>query len=355
MRQYWAENFKRPSRLLNRSTMLALTLAGLAGCNGKADLLEELRIVGSTSATAYAGVIAAELTRQHPSLKQPVVEATGTGSGIEAFCSGIGGSTPDLVFTSRPMKDSEIAACKENGVTETLSFQLAMDGVVLVKSVEGSNMTLSSTEVYKAFAATPYGRAKRPTRWNQINAGFSDLPILLYGPPSSAGTQNAFGELIMVPGCEGAPEVQAIKDADLRKRTCTRVREDGVYTDVGENDRLMTQKLKDTSSAIGLMSFSRAAANTAVLKTIAVDGVSPSIETIRNRSYRGSRPILVYVKRAHMRTVPGLSDYITLLVSEGEQDGMLSENGLIALDPATIAGSKEKVREAVTASRDAAK
>ena len=46
----------------------------------------------------------------------PVIESTGTGGGFKLFCGGIGVEHPDIANASRPIKESERAACAEAGV-----------------------------------------------------------------------------------------------------------------------------------------------------------------------------------------------------------------------------------------------
>ena len=316
MKQPMAPSKTRRSNPSSILLILSLSTSLISGCSGQLDVSEEMRIVGSTSAMPYAKAIADDLSRRSPNLKIPVIESTGTGIGISVFCRAVGGTTPDMVFTSREMKADEIAECRKNGVTEVMNFQLAMDGIVLTRSVNAPELSLSLADIYPAFAASPYASSKRPKLWNEIRQSLPASPIIVYGPPASTGTQNAFSELILKPHCEAAPNVISIKDENLKKRVCSKVREDGAYVDVGENDRLMVQKLSATSSAIGLMSFARAQVFPSDLKLIPIEGVQPSVETIQNLSYPGSRPIYLYVKIPQMRAVPGVTDYVTLLQSE---------------------------------------
>ena len=60
---------------------------------------------------------------------------------------------------------------------------------------------------------------------------------------------------------------------------------------------------------------------------------SPSSETIADGSYPISRPLYFYVKKAHMDSIPGISEYLEEFTSEAAmgEDGYLLDKGLIPL------------------------
>src|SRR5690606_21974852 len=82
----------------------------------------------------------------------PRVEALGTGGGIQAFCSGIGPSTPDIANASRPMKASEFDRCVENGVTDIVELKIGYDGIVVATARTGASFNLELNDLYEALA-----------------------------------------------------------------------------------------------------------------------------------------------------------------------------------------------------------
>jgi phosphate transport system substrate-binding protein len=62
-----------------------------------------------------------------------------------------------------------------------------------------------------------------------------------------------------------------------------------------------------------------------------VDGVSPTFETISSGKYPASRPLFIYVKKAHIGVIPGITEFIAEYTSEKAlgEEGYLAEKGLI--------------------------
>ena len=62
-----------------------------------------------------------------------------------------------------------------------------------------------------------------------------------------------------------------------------------------------------------------------------VDGVSPTFETVASGKYPASRPLFIYVKKAHVGVIPGIKEFIAEYTSEKAlgEDGYLADKGLI--------------------------
>lgn len=304
----------------------------LSGCGGPSlDVWEQLRIVGSTSMTSFGEIAAEELQLRRTDLKQPIVEATGTGAGIEIFCGTIGGSSPDLTFASRRMKKEEHDLCLANGVKDSLEVPLAMDSLMLVQAKAGTITNLTRAELYRALTRTPFGRKNRATRWNMIDARFSAGPILIYGPPSTSGTHSAVSDLLLKPACMAEPAIAAMKDQAARKKICSMFRDDGGYVTVEEGSDLFLRKLVSNPQAIGIASLAFALRNADQLRMIAIDGVTPGVTSIQDGSYAGGRIVYAYVKRKHLKAVPGLPEYVKQLVAQSGQQATLERAGLVPL------------------------
>ena len=82
-----------------------------------------------------------------------------------------------------------------------------------------------------------------------------------------------------------------------------------------------------------------------------MDGVDPTYENISSFDYPGARPLYVYVKKAHMRAIPGLDLYLQEWVKNWEAGGPLSKIGLVASPAAEMAENRAKVDQLITMSR----
>ena len=85
----------------------------------------------------------------------------------------------------------------------------------------------------------------------------------------------------------------------------TPLREDGAYIEAGENDNLIVQKLAANTAAVGIFGYSFLEENLDKLKGAVVDGVSPTFESVASGKYPASRPLFIYVKKAHVGRDPG--------------------------------------------------
>ena len=87
--------------------------------------------------------------------------------------------------------------------------------------------------------------------------------------------------------------------------SATRIREDGAYVEAGENDNLIVQKIEANPNAVGIFGYSFLEENEDKLVGSIVEGESPTFEAIASGKYPASRPLFIYVKKAHLERDPG--------------------------------------------------
>lgn len=322
--------------------VLGAGVAALA-LTGTAQARTQIREVGSTTVFPFAKAVAEQFVRNNPRFQSPVIEGTGTGAGMKLFCAGVGAQYPDIENASRRIKASEIKSCAANGVTAITEIQVGLDGVVFATSNKSQTYAVTTTDLYRAIAAMPYGKANTAKTWKDVNAKLPASPILVYGPSSISGTRDALGELIMTAACKLNPATAALDKTnnDKFKSICTKVREDGPYVETGDNPNLIVQKLEANPGTLGIFGYSYVEENKDRLKALSVNGVAPGFETISTFRYPGSRPLYVYVKNQHVRAVPGLKEYLAEFSKESTwgKGGYLSRIGLIPAPDAVRAKS----------------
>ena len=108
----------------------------------------------------------------------------------------------------------------------------------------------------------------------------------------------------------------------------------GAYVDGGENDNLIVQKIAANPKAIGIFGFSFLEENMDKLRGLKIDGVEATFETISSGKFPASRPLFIYVKKAHIGVIPGLKEFASFFVADeiAGPEGPLSAYGLVA-DP----------------------
>jgi len=326
----------------------AITLAALAtlALAGEAQARDEIRIVGSSTVFPFSTAVAEQFGKAG-SFKTPVVESTGTGGGIKLFCAGVGVDHPDIANASRKIKDAELATCKENGVTEITEVKIGYDGIVLANSKAGAPLVLTVKTVFLALAKQVPVDGKlvdNPYKsWSEIDPALPNEAIEVLGPPPTSGTRDAFVELVMDKACGEFAEIKAL-EGDAKKAACQSIREDGAFVEAGENDNLIVQKLEANPAALGIFGFSFLDQNADKIQGSAMDGVTPTFETIADGSYEVSRPLFFYVKNAHVGVIPGIKEFVAEFVSDRAtgEEGYLADKGLIPLP----AGEREQVMQA---------
>ena len=303
---------------------------------GTAMARDEIRIVGSSTVFPYTQAVAENFANV-TGAPSPIVESTGTGGGMKIFCGGIGEQFPDITGASRAMKASEYELCQQNGVTEISEALIGFDGLSIATSrAAETDWDLSLVDIYNALAAQTEVDGEwvdNPNKtWADVRDDLPPVEILVYGPPPTSGTRDAFVELAMHAGCEELPMVEG-KDGDWISENCSRMRQDGAFVEAGENDNLIVQRLNADPNAMGIFGYSFLYENLDTLKGVKIDGVEPDMDTIADKSYPVSRPLYFYVKNAHRGVIPNLDAFLEEYMSDDalEAGGYLSERGLVVL------------------------
>jgi phosphate transport system substrate-binding protein len=329
--------------MVSRSTLIAGLAASLLFVPGQAMARTQIRAVGSSTVYPFATAVAERFARANPKFGAPIIESTGTGAGMKLFCAGVGVQFPDIENASRRIKASEVKQCAQNGVTQITEIQIGLDGIALATAKQSPLSNLSQRDIYMALAKTPYGKPNKTKTWKDVNGSLPAVPIRIYGPPPTSGTRDALGELLMTPPCQANPAMAALKKSDENKfkAVCTAVREDGAYVEAGENDNLIVQKIEASPGAIGVFGYSYLEENMDKLKGIAVNGVTPTYDSIASFKYPGARPLYIYVKNAHVRAIPAIRAYVAEFARDTTwgKGGYLSRRGLIAAPDAVRAKS----------------
>ena len=294
----------------------------------------QILISGSSTVFPFSSKVA-EIFGQKSKFKAPNVEATGSGSGIKAFCSGLGEKYPDVANASRAMKSSEFALCKKNGVSQVVEIEIGYDGIVIAQSNKAKKFNVSIKQIFMALAAEVVDKngklIKNPNKkWSDIDPGFPSTAISVYGPPPTSGTRDAFISLVMR---KGGAEFPALKKMKNFKQLASRLREDGAFIEAGENDNLLVQKLTNNKSALAIFGFSFLEQNASTIRGLDINGIEPTFENIADQSYAIARSMFIYIKKQHADLIPGLKEFVVEFTSESSwgPEGYLSDIGFIPL------------------------
>jgi phosphate transport system substrate-binding protein len=343
------------STIAKLGTALAVASLTLTACDaGGGTTRTTVHAVGSSTVYPFAKVVAENFARSYPDFGSPRIESTGTGNGIQLFCSGLGPNTPDMANASRRMKESELETCINNGVKDVVELQVGLDGIAFASAKGGIMLNLSPETIYEALAANPYGKPQTAKTWKDVDPALPADPIIVYGPPSTSGTRDALKELVLEVGCLTDPAMASLKKSDEAKfkQICTEVRDDGGYVDQGEQDNLIVQKISGNPRTIGIFGFSYLEENLDKVQDLPMNGVPATYENIASFKYPGARPLYVYVKKAHMRAIPGLGSFMAEWAKSWGKDGPLARVGMVAMPTDTMAANAAKVTELPVLTRE---
>jgi phosphate transport system substrate-binding protein len=341
----------RKSVLSSMSVLAMLATAPVVHAQAARDTIS---IVGSSTVYPFTTTVAEQLGRQGK-FKTPKVESTGTGGGIKLFCNGVGVQHPDAGNASRRMNAGEYETCRKNGVTDIIEIKVGFDGLTISESKKGPSFALTRKQVYLALAkqipdpANPTALIANPYKtWKDIDKTLPAIKIEILGPPPTSGTRDSFHELYMESGCRTYPWINTLRGMDEKrfKRICHTIREDGAFIEAGENDNLIVQKIEANPNALGIFGFSFLEENLDQLRGLKIDGVEPTFETIASGKFPASRPLFVYVKKAHIGVIPGIKEFMDEYVSDKAigEEGYLSDKGLVPLPKADLAKSRADVK-----------
>lgn len=341
-------------RPLKITALVGVCAVALAACGDTGSTGGQARngvwAAGSSTLFPFATRVAENFARTSGGAA-PRVESLGTGGGIQAFCQGVGPSTPDIANASRQMKASEFELCQKNGVTDIVEIKIGFDGIVIATARTGNSFNFELNDVFEGLAKDvpgPNGQfVANPAKvWSDVNKALPNQRIQVYGPPPTSGTRDAFLELGMTPGAKLIPAVAAIEAQDkTRFETLSHtLREDGAWIDSGENDNAIVQTLTRTPGSLGVFGFSFLEQNLDTVKAETIDGVAPSADTIADGSYPLARSLYIYVKKAHIGVTPGLEQFVQEFISEGSagRGGYLQDRGLVPLPTDQLAAERAR-------------
>ena len=295
---------------------------------------DQVHVAGSSTVLPYAAIVA-EAFGENFDFPTPIIESGGSGAGRKKLCEGVGANTIDIANSSSHIKDSDIARCASNGVSEPVEVRIGYDGIVFASRLETKGFE-NITPMHIYLAISDKSNAKN---WKEVDPNFPDRPIKTFIPGTKHGTREVFDKKVMVVGCKSAGSYDLFfkqngGDKKKAEKECMKVRTDSVSIDIDGDYTETLNRLKNNPEGIGVFGLSFLLNNTDSIYAANVNGVAPSTETIASGEYPISRPLQFYVKIEHIDVIPGLREYIEFFVSDdmAGPDSPLAEYGLVS-DP----------------------
>lgn len=296
--------FQRHVPAVIAAGVVVATALGLAGTEVQAQGARTLiTIDGSSTVFPITEAVAEEFEKTQRAAVNVTVGISGTGGGFKKFCNG----ETDISNASRPIKASEMEACKANGI-QYIELPVAYDALTVVVNPRNTWVTsMTVADLKKIWEPAAEGQVRR---WNQVRPEWPNQMLDLYGPGADSGTFDYFTEAIVGKAQESR----------------------GDYT-ASEDDNVLVQGVLRNQNALGYFGFSYYEANQNRLRAVAIDDgngpVLPSRETVENGTYQPlSRPLFIYVS-AKAAQRPEVQSFIQFYLNNGP--ALAAEVGYVPL------------------------
>ncbi|MDD3818577.1 MAG: phosphate ABC transporter substrate-binding protein [Actinomycetota bacterium] len=252
---------------------------------------QELVISGSTTLLQVSEAWTTEFMKEYGGTI--IVNGGGSGAGIADLINGIS----DLANASRQIKDEELESAKSVGL-DIQEYKVLYDGIAIITSDNVSIDDITIEELSKIYTG-------EITNWKDV--GGDDSEIVIIARDSSSGTGEYFLEEVVQLG-------KTVEDNDYSENALRLQSNAEVVNQVKEND-----------NAIGYIGLGYLEESLNVIK---VEGIEPSIDTVKDGSYPISRGLYIY----SAGELTGIGEaFIDFVLSErGQEIGL--EEGFVPLN-----------------------
>ena len=252
-----------------------------AETEAEAELSGAVATDGSTSMESVIGILGESFMQLHPDVTF-TYNPTGSGSGITAVQEG----RCDIGLSSRALKDEEV----ESGLKgETV----ALDGIAMIVNNENPVSDLTLEQIAQIYTG-------EITNWSEV--GGNDEEIVLIGREAGSGTRDGFESITGTEDlCQYRQELTSTGD---------------VITTVSQNP-----------AAIGYASLASVSDQ---VKTLTVDGVEPTEDTVRDGSYAIQRPFVLVTRDGEALSAQAQAFYDYAMSSEVAD--LIAQAGAVAIN-----------------------
>lgn len=249
----------------------------MAGCSRGPARSHSITIAGSTSVQPFAEKLAEIYMEVHP---ETIVNVQGGGStaGIKACRQG----AAQIGTSSRELKPEE---------SELNRIVIAYDGIAIIVNPQNKVRDLSVAQLQAIFSGTL-------RNWGQL--GWVNKPIFFVTREEGSGTRDAFEHLVMTKA--------EISDEAL----------------VEDSNGSVREIIATNPWAIGYISYG--VVNDHV-KALSVGGITPTLETIKTKEYKLTRPFLFVNQSPCSALAQKFIDFV--LGQDGQR--ILEREGLVGI------------------------
>ncbi len=258
---------------------LLLMLAGVGGCkSGSPGAGRAICVAGSTSVQPFAEKLAEIFMHLHPEMRVDV-QGGGSSAGIHAATHG----AANLGASSRELLGPE---------KQLIEIPIAYDGIAVIVNPANSLADLQVDQIREIFAG-------QITNWRDL--GLPPQAIDVINREEGSGTREAFEHLVM--GKKEVSPAAMVQDSN------------GAVREIVAGD----------PNAIGYISAGLVDDR---VKALTIEGVAPTVENIKNHTYKLRRRFLLVSREAVTGSCKNFIDFV--LSPQGQQ--ILEKEGLVGVN-----------------------
>ncbi|MEF8814897.1 MAG: PstS family phosphate ABC transporter substrate-binding protein, partial [Halovenus sp.] len=285
---------------------------------GEMELSGTLRVSGSSTVFPVSQAVGRQFVQMHPEVEFNLSK-DGSGGGFKnVFIPG----DSDINNASRPIKDSELQDCRDNGI-DPIEFQVAQDALTVV--VNNNADWVDSMDV--STIGEIWSPETKPETWADVNSDWPDEPFDLYGAATTSGTFDYFTETVV--GEEDS------------------IREDYEGT---ERDDTIAQGVASNEAAFGYLPFAYYVNNPDSVKALAIsqgggEAVAPSLEAAQSGEYPLARPLFFYANDNKLAEKPVVQEFCRFMIEQSGEDFIANDIGYVPSSDDRVQNNLDKLNQ----------
>lgn len=252
----------------------------------------------------------------------------------------------DGIVINRQLTEKEKARCKANNSGDFVEIYLGEKVPVFVAEKSTPMVALTRKNLYRAFAQDVFEDPSDSRsfiipnpfkQWSDMDKTLPKNDINLILPSQDSTSYDSFKNVAQRYGCQ---QYDYIADMQYSQRFrswfrtyCFDTRDDVTAVPAKDEKTGMVDRIIANKGAMGVLNFADWLNQTERLQVLPVEGVLPTLDSIKDGSYPLTRPVYAYIKKENLAKVSGLKNIYEAMISKsaiGERTNM----GLLQTVPA---------------------
>ena len=257
--------------------------------------------------------------------------------GIEKFC--YNDNAINALIITRRLNEYEKNFCASKSQSNLEEMQIGHYSFMIIGHKEKKDINLSTKMLFQAlarrFSTLDDFIINKNFKWSDINHLLPNEQIKFYGQFIDSPAYSYLVSRVILNSCISDKYTQEkFKDSKILNEQCRGIRTDGIYLGDSSDARLALQKIFSEKNSYSIVQYNIYKNNKDTLSLHSFNGITPTVENIRNGTYGLSFPIYIYVKKNKIEENNLVKSFVMDIKNKNAigQTGYLKDYGLITLD-----------------------